>query len=157
MPAQRDFYLDGAKLSWQEFLNYLRNFKHVSEREDLFAHVRPPAGCAGEALRVIRDLGLDERVELIGAEPAGIELAGIEMAGIELAGIELAGTELPRIELAAQDSGAFSPAKVRVRLRTPLRRSSIWWGSGGPSQSSGKGGPISQDPAPDGAGGTASS
>jgi hypothetical protein len=152
MPAQRDFYLDGSKMSWQDFLKYLHDFKCVSEREDLFAHVRPPARCAAEALRAVHDLGLDQRVELIGAEQPGSDLTGIDLAAIELARIELAGAILPRIKLAAQDSGGFTRAMVPVRLRTPLKRASIWWGPKSPSQSSGKGGPASPDLAPDCAG-----
>jgi hypothetical protein len=127
MPASSDIYLDGSNMPWQEFLNYLCYFKSVSEDEELFAHVRPPARCAAEARRVVRDMGLDDRIELLDLEPIDVELL-------------------------RQDSGGFAPTAApiagSVRLRTPLRRVSIWWGGRHRLQPDpcGNGGSTPQDP-----------
>jgi hypothetical protein len=100
--------------------------------------------CAAEARRVVRDMGLDDRVELLGAEPSGAELPGIEMLGIELLG---------------QDSDTTAPLKSPVRLRRPFRRTSIWWSPAtlARSDSSRNGGATPPDTTPGNGGGTASS
>jgi hypothetical protein len=63
-----DFSADASQASWQDFLKTLTQIRAASERGSVVARLHPPARCASEARRVIRDMGLGDCVELI--EPA---------------------------------------------------------------------------------------
>jgi hypothetical protein len=57
-----------APLSWQDFVTVLSDIKSAGEHRSEFVQILPPPGCAREARRVIRDLDLSDRIELL--EPA---------------------------------------------------------------------------------------
>jgi hypothetical protein len=72
MANYRTFYLDCAKISWQEFVNVLKDIKSSEVHTEAFFQIRPPARCVAEARRVIRDMELDDHVELLVQNSRGL-------------------------------------------------------------------------------------
>jgi len=82
--ASSDFHFDASRLGWRDFVGVLREIAAMRETGGVHARLLAPARCEGEARRAIRDLGLEDCVELVEPVSRVIAAPPRQKAGVRL-------------------------------------------------------------------------